>query len=145
MNEPTNEGEKSRILFSEGTSKLGVHLCVLAKASLLLEVMKKRAPRCRNDCNVVGPGPPTQTLFPLSSYSSFFECERLCDADPCCTGFGFLNVSQLTGSRDNNSGCLHTAPGSLESMLTPLVSCWVGRYHLCSQMGSRGGDRGGGS
>ncbi|XP_026351166.3 thyroglobulin [Ursus arctos] len=29
--------------------------------------------------------------------SGFFECERLCDADPCCTGFGFLNVSQLKG------------------------------------------------
>uniref|UniRef100_A0A8D2D824 Thyroglobulin n=1 Tax=Sciurus vulgaris TaxID=55149 RepID=A0A8D2D824_SCIVU len=27
----------------------------------------------------------------------FFECERRCDADPCCTGFGFLNVSQLKG------------------------------------------------
>ncbi|NP_001161890.1 thyroglobulin precursor [Sus scrofa] len=29
--------------------------------------------------------------------SGFFECERLCDVDPCCTGFGFLNVSQLKG------------------------------------------------
>uniref|UniRef100_A0A8C4FDB8 Thyroglobulin n=1 Tax=Catagonus wagneri TaxID=51154 RepID=A0A8C4FDB8_9CETA len=29
--------------------------------------------------------------------SSFFECERLCDLDPCCAGFGFLNVSQLKG------------------------------------------------
>uniref|UniRef100_A0A4W2IQ22 Thyroglobulin n=1 Tax=Bos indicus x Bos taurus TaxID=30522 RepID=A0A4W2IQ22_BOBOX len=29
--------------------------------------------------------------------SGFFECERLCDMDPCCTGFGFLNVSQLKG------------------------------------------------
>ncbi|XP_054446492.1 thyroglobulin [Pteronotus mesoamericanus] len=29
--------------------------------------------------------------------NGFFECERLCDADPCCTGFGFLNVSQLKG------------------------------------------------
>ncbi|XP_060058359.1 thyroglobulin [Erinaceus europaeus] len=27
----------------------------------------------------------------------FFECEQLCDLDPCCTGFGFLNVSQLKG------------------------------------------------
>ncbi|XP_016071478.1 PREDICTED: thyroglobulin [Miniopterus natalensis] len=27
----------------------------------------------------------------------FFECERLCDVDPCCSGFGFLNVSQLKG------------------------------------------------
>ncbi|KAK1331879.1 hypothetical protein QTO34_007555 [Cnephaeus nilssonii] len=32
---------------------------------------------------------------PISN--GFFECERLCDADPCCSGFGFLNVSQLTG------------------------------------------------
>ncbi|KAG8515493.1 Thyroglobulin, partial [Galemys pyrenaicus] len=29
--------------------------------------------------------------------NGFFECERLCDLDPCCTGFGFLNVSQLKG------------------------------------------------
>ncbi|XP_078297761.1 thyroglobulin isoform X1 [Panthera onca] len=37
---------------------------------------------------------------PMSEKSisnGFFECERLCDADPCCTGFGFLNVSQLKG------------------------------------------------
>ncbi|XP_034615481.1 thyroglobulin, partial [Trachemys scripta elegans] len=27
----------------------------------------------------------------------FFECERRCDADPCCTGFGLLNDSQSTG------------------------------------------------
>ncbi|XP_037369130.1 thyroglobulin [Talpa occidentalis] len=29
--------------------------------------------------------------------NGFFECERLCDLDPCCIGFGFLNVSQLKG------------------------------------------------
>ncbi|NXT00229.1 THYG protein, partial [Jacana jacana] len=29
----------------------------------------------------------------------FFECERWCDADPCCTGFGFFNDSQLSGGR----------------------------------------------
>ncbi|NWW95569.1 THYG protein, partial [Rhynochetos jubatus] len=29
----------------------------------------------------------------------FFECEHWCDADPCCTGFGFLNDSQLSGGR----------------------------------------------
>uniref|UniRef100_A0A8C5W1M5 Thyroglobulin n=1 Tax=Microcebus murinus TaxID=30608 RepID=A0A8C5W1M5_MICMU len=37
---------------------------------------------------------------PMSEKSisdGFFECERLCDVDPCCTGFGFLNVSQLKG------------------------------------------------
>uniref|UniRef100_K7FB89 Thyroglobulin n=1 Tax=Pelodiscus sinensis TaxID=13735 RepID=K7FB89_PELSI len=28
----------------------------------------------------------------------FFECERRCDADPCCTGFGLLNESQSTGA-----------------------------------------------
>ncbi|OXB74632.1 UNVERIFIED_CONTAM: hypothetical protein H355_010158 [Colinus virginianus] len=31
----------------------------------------------------------------------FFECERWCDADPCCTGFGFLNVSQLSADLMN--------------------------------------------
>ncbi|XP_076412115.1 thyroglobulin [Peromyscus maniculatus bairdii] len=38
--------------------------------------------------------------IPMSGKSisnGFFECERLCDRDPCCTGFGFLNVSQLQG------------------------------------------------
>ncbi|XP_055968176.1 thyroglobulin [Sorex fumeus] len=37
---------------------------------------------------------------PMASKSisnGFFECEQLCDLDPCCTGFGFLNVSQLKG------------------------------------------------
>ncbi|XP_027701311.1 thyroglobulin [Vombatus ursinus] len=29
--------------------------------------------------------------------NGFFECERRCDADPCCKGFGFLNVSQTEG------------------------------------------------
>ncbi|PNI33599.1 TG isoform 1 [Pan troglodytes] len=39
---------------------------------------------------------------PMSEKSisnGFFECERRCDADPCCTGFGFLNVSQLKGGK----------------------------------------------
>ncbi|NXI58262.1 THYG protein, partial [Chloroceryle aenea] len=29
----------------------------------------------------------------------FFDCERWCDADPCCTGFGFFNDSQLSGGK----------------------------------------------
>ncbi|XP_053101944.1 thyroglobulin [Hemicordylus capensis] len=29
----------------------------------------------------------------------FFDCERLCDADPCCTGFGFMNASQATDGK----------------------------------------------
>uniref|UniRef100_A0A8B9IRH9 Thyroglobulin n=1 Tax=Amazona collaria TaxID=241587 RepID=A0A8B9IRH9_9PSIT len=29
----------------------------------------------------------------------FFNCERWCDADPCCTGFGFFNDSQLSGGK----------------------------------------------
>ncbi|NXH63383.1 THYG protein, partial [Rhabdornis inornatus] len=29
----------------------------------------------------------------------FFECERWCDADPCCTGFAFFNDSQLSGGK----------------------------------------------
>ncbi|KAJ7417357.1 hypothetical protein WISP_64938 [Willisornis vidua] len=29
----------------------------------------------------------------------FFECERWCDADPCCTGFGFFNDSQMSGGK----------------------------------------------
>ncbi|XP_006155589.1 thyroglobulin [Tupaia chinensis] len=39
---------------------------------------------------------------PMSEKSisnGFFECERLCDVDPCCVGFGFLNVSQLKGGK----------------------------------------------
>ncbi|XP_059528341.1 thyroglobulin [Myotis daubentonii] len=53
---------------------------------------------------------PFQTLTGISIRSNvpmsdksisngFFECERLCDVDPCCSGFGFLNVSQLTGGK----------------------------------------------
>ncbi|KAM5280719.1 thyroglobulin [Ctenodactylus gundi] len=41
-----------------------------------------------------------RSKVPMSQKSisnGFFECERLCDVDPCCTGFGFLNVSQLKG------------------------------------------------
>ncbi|KAF5915298.1 hypothetical protein HPG69_011763 [Diceros bicornis minor] len=41
-----------------------------------------------------------RSKVPMSDKSmsnGFFECERLCDLDPCCTGFGFLNVSQLKG------------------------------------------------
>ncbi|XP_036597527.1 LOW QUALITY PROTEIN: thyroglobulin [Trichosurus vulpecula] len=37
----------------------------------------------------------SMTRKPVSS--GFFECERRCDADPCCKGFGFLNVSQTEG------------------------------------------------
>ncbi|NXX77746.1 THYG protein, partial [Urocolius indicus] len=29
----------------------------------------------------------------------FFECERWCDADPCCMGFGYFNDSQLSGGK----------------------------------------------
>ncbi|KAK2513360.1 Tg [Columba livia] len=29
----------------------------------------------------------------------FFECERWCDADPCCTGFSFFNDSQIPGGK----------------------------------------------
>ncbi|KAH0617425.1 hypothetical protein JD844_015618 [Phrynosoma platyrhinos] len=31
--------------------------------------------------------------------NGFFDCERLCDADPCCSGFGLLNTSQDTGGK----------------------------------------------
>uniref|UniRef100_G3WK69 Thyroglobulin n=1 Tax=Sarcophilus harrisii TaxID=9305 RepID=G3WK69_SARHA len=37
----------------------------------------------------------SMTRKPVSN--GFFECELRCDADPCCKGFGFLNVSQLEG------------------------------------------------
>ncbi|XP_042555885.1 thyroglobulin isoform X1 [Dipodomys spectabilis] len=36
-------------------------------------------------------------MFEKPISNGFFECERLCDADPCCVGFGFLNVSQSKG------------------------------------------------
>ncbi|XP_046498238.1 thyroglobulin [Equus quagga] len=45
-------------------------------------------------------GTSIRSKVPMSDKSmsdGFFECERLCDVDPCCTGFGFLNVSQLKG------------------------------------------------
>ncbi|KAM3840976.1 thyroglobulin [Vipera latastei] len=31
--------------------------------------------------------------------NGFFDCERLCDADPCCSGFGLLNASLDTDSK----------------------------------------------
>ncbi|XP_077789747.1 thyroglobulin, partial [Podarcis muralis] len=31
--------------------------------------------------------------------NGFFDCEHLCDADPCCLGFGLLNASQGTGGK----------------------------------------------
>ncbi|XP_060099091.1 thyroglobulin [Heteronotia binoei] len=31
--------------------------------------------------------------------AGFLDCERLCDADPCCTGFGLLNASQATDGK----------------------------------------------
>ncbi|XP_074058234.1 thyroglobulin [Macrotis lagotis] len=37
----------------------------------------------------------SMTGKPVSN--GFFECERRCDADQCCKGFGFLNVSQTEG------------------------------------------------
>lgn len=67
---------------------------------------------------------PSSTNLQASSFSSsasFFECERLCDMDPCCTGFGFLNVSQLKGNGGNNSFC--KVPSTLQSrnMFTPML------------------------
>lgn len=62
----------------------------------------------------ISPPPPRNTVprswaahetpqaCPFSSHARFFECERLCDLDPCCTGFGFLNVSQLKGEGGSN-------------------------------------------
>uniref|UniRef100_A0A8D2KSV9 Thyroglobulin n=1 Tax=Varanus komodoensis TaxID=61221 RepID=A0A8D2KSV9_VARKO len=31
--------------------------------------------------------------------NGFFDCERFCDADPCCSGFGLLNASQGAGGK----------------------------------------------
>ncbi|XP_066120712.1 thyroglobulin [Saccopteryx bilineata] len=45
-------------------------------------------------------GVAVRSKVPMSDQpisNGFFQCERLCDADPCCAGFGFLNVSQLKG------------------------------------------------
>ncbi|XP_077023848.1 thyroglobulin [Tamandua tetradactyla] len=45
-------------------------------------------------------GMSIRNKVPMSAKSvsnGFFDCERWCDVDPCCTGFGFLNVSQLKG------------------------------------------------
>ncbi|OWK61504.1 Thyroglobulin [Lonchura striata] len=50
------------------------------------------------NCATVLPWQP-QTLYHKIGKFWFFECERWCDADPCCTGFGFFNDSQLSGGK----------------------------------------------
>lgn len=76
---------------------------VLAKAPTLYVLTKKSDPQglsysIRSTQYVMGACRNLTLVF--SSDSRFFECERLCDRDACCTGFGFLNVSQLQGEDD---------------------------------------------
>ncbi|MBN3300553.1 THYG protein, partial [Amia calva] len=42
------------------------------------------------------PSPPQPYLHPHSLFS-FYECERRCDEDSCCKGFGFVRDSQSPG------------------------------------------------
>ncbi|XP_028389694.1 thyroglobulin [Phyllostomus discolor] len=56
---------------------------------------------------------------PISN--GFFECERRCDLDPCCTGFGFLNVSQLKGGEVT---CLTLSSLGLQSCSEESGGAW---------------------
>lgn len=80
---------------------------VLAKAPTLYVLTKKSNPL--SSSNSIHSAqqdiwlPTGSFTYVFSSHCRFFECERLCDRDPCCTGFGFLNVSQLQG-KTNEGG-----------------------------------------
>ncbi|NXP73581.1 THYG protein, partial [Ramphastos sulfuratus] len=51
----------------------------------------------------------------------FFECERWCDADPCCTGFGFLNDSQIS---DGKIVCLTLDSLGIQTCAEDTRSSW---------------------
>ncbi|NXJ82569.1 THYG protein, partial [Trogon melanurus] len=51
----------------------------------------------------------------------FFECERWCDADPCCTGFGFFNDSQLS---DGKIVCLTLNSLGIQTCAEERRSAW---------------------
>ena len=96
-------------------------LCVWTQGRVVTE---SRPPEVRMTASQPTSRIPSSTNLQACSFSSsasFFECERLCDVDPCCTGFGFLNVSQLKGNGDKNSFC--KVPGTLQSrnMFTSLL------------------------
>ncbi|XP_026534330.1 thyroglobulin, partial [Notechis scutatus] len=51
----------------------------------------------------------------------FFDCERLCDADPCCSGFGLLNASQ---DIDSKILCLTLGSLGIQTCSDELRSDW---------------------
>ncbi|XP_054023137.1 thyroglobulin [Dryobates pubescens] len=51
----------------------------------------------------------------------FFECERWCDADPCCTGFGFFNDSQIPGGK---TACLTLNSLGIQTCAEDTRSSW---------------------
>ncbi|XP_029141925.1 thyroglobulin-like, partial [Protobothrops mucrosquamatus] len=53
--------------------------------------------------------------------NGFFDCERLCDADPCCSGFGLLNASQDT---DSKILCLTLGSLGIQTCSDELRSDW---------------------
>ena len=96
-------------------------MCVWTQGRVVTE---SRPPEVRMTASQPTSRIPSSTNLQACSFSSsasFFECERLCDVDPCCTGFGFLNVSQLKGNGDKNSFC--KVPSTLQSrnMFTSLL------------------------
>ena len=95
-------------------------------------VTESRPPEVRMTASQPTSRIPSSTNLQASSFSSsasFFECERLCDMDPCCTGFGFLNVSQLKGKGDNNSFC--KVPSTLQSRNVFTSVLLFGRSVVC--------------
>nr|XP_056710635.1 thyroglobulin [Euleptes europaea] len=51
----------------------------------------------------------------------FLDCERLCDTDPCCTGFGLLNASQGT---DGKVLCLTLNSLGIQTCSEELRNVW---------------------
>uniref|UniRef100_A0A670Y915 Carboxylesterase type B domain-containing protein n=1 Tax=Pseudonaja textilis TaxID=8673 RepID=A0A670Y915_PSETE len=54
----------------------------------------------------------------------FFDCERLCDADPCCSGFGLLNASQDIGIFFYKILCLTLGSLGIQTCSEELRSDW---------------------
>ncbi|XP_070604754.1 thyroglobulin, partial [Erythrolamprus reginae] len=61
----------------------------------------------------------------------FFDCERLCDADPCCSGFGLLNASQDT---DSKILCLTLGSLGIQTCSDELRSDW--QISPCTSLGT---------
>lgn len=155
MNEWMKDGGWRReVLFSEKASELGI--CSGGSGQSTPSAGGHQEGRLPEG-QVTAIGPPggywaTQGSLqacPFSPNASFFECERQCDADPCCVGFGFLNVSQLKGNSDSSppTACAQDFASRKHGHIPSIFSWGVGsagRSEPCFHVGSGGLEKGGG-